>query len=71
MYVGGSGKEISAQAISLIVEAAQGIPRMINKICDLALVYTASAGHKTVSLTVVKELISDGVILPTRRFRCI
>ncbi|MFK7863346.1 MAG: ExeA family protein [Pseudohongiellaceae bacterium] len=63
-YVGGSGKEISTQAMALIFETAQGIPRVINKICDLALVYTASAGHKAVSLTVVKELLKDGVILP-------
>jgi type II secretory pathway predicted ATPase ExeA len=65
-HVGGTGQEISPQAMRLIYETSQGIPRMINKICDLALVYTASAGHKTVSLTTVKELISDGVILPTR-----
>jgi len=30
------------------------------------LVYTASAGHKTVSLKIIKELLADGVILPTR-----
>lgn len=65
-HVGGTGHEISPQAVRLIHETAQGIPRMVNKICDLALVYTASAGHKTVSLTTVKELIRDGVILPTR-----
>ena len=65
-HVGGTGQEISPQAIRLIYETSQGIPRMINKICDLALVYTASAGHKAVSLTTIKELISDGVILPTR-----
>lgn len=65
-HVGGTGQEISPQAIRQIFETAQGIPRMINKICDLALVYTASAGHKTVSLTTIKELITDGVILPTR-----
>ena len=66
MHVGGTGNEISPQAVRLIHETSQGIPRMINKICDLALVYTASAGHKTVSLTTIKELIDDGVILPTR-----
>jgi len=65
-HVGGTGQEISPQAIRLVFETSQGIPRMINKICDLALVYTASAGHKTVSLTTIKELIKDGVILPTR-----
>ena len=65
-HVGGTGDEISPQAIRLIFETAQGIPRMVNKICDLALVYTASAGHKTVSVTTIKELVRDGVILPTR-----
>ena len=65
-HAGGTGQEISPQAMRLIYETAQGIPRMINKICDLALVYTASAGHKTVSVTTIKELIRDGVILPTR-----
>lgn len=65
-HVGGTGQEISPQAMRLIYETAQGIPRMINKICDLALVYTASAGHKTVSVTTIKELVRDGVILPTR-----
>lgn len=65
-HVGGTGQEISPQAIRLIFETSQGIPRMINKICDLALVYTASAGHKTVSLTIIKELLRDGVVLPTR-----
>lgn len=66
MHVGGTGREISPQAMRLIYDISQGIPRMINKICDLALVYTASAGHQTVSLTVIKELMRDGVILPTR-----
>ena len=45
-HVGGTGQEIGPQAIRLIFETSQGIPRMINKICDLALVYTASAGHR-------------------------
>lgn len=65
-HVGGTGHEISPQAIRLIFETAQGVPRMVNKICDLALVYSASAKHKTVSATTIKELINDGVILPTR-----
>lgn len=65
-HVGGTGQEISPQAMRLIHETSQGIPRMVNKICDLALVYTASAGHKSVSLTTIKELVRDGVILPTR-----
>ena len=65
-HVGGTGQEISPQAMRMIHETSQGIPRMINKICDMALVYTASAGHKTVSITTIRELVRDGLILPTR-----
>ena len=65
-HAGGTGREISAQAMTLIHETSQGIPRVINKICDLALVYTASAGHQVVSISTVKELIRDGIILPVQ-----
>ena len=63
--VGGTGHEISPGAISLIVEHSQGIPRVINKICDLALVYAASAERKSVSIAIIRELINDGVIIQT------
>lgn len=63
--VGGTGAEISPSAISLIATQSLGIPRVINKICDLALVYAASAERKGVSLGIIKELIDDGVIIQT------
>lgn len=63
--VGGTGSEISPSAISLIATQSLGIPRVINKICDLALVYAASAERKNVSLGIIKELIDDGVIIQT------
>lgn len=65
-HVGGTGKEFSSQAVSLIHDLSDGVPRMVNKICDLALVYTAAAGHQGVSMTTIKELVRDKVILPTR-----
>lgn len=61
--VGGSGDEITAAAISLIHLEAEGIPRSINKLCDLALVYAASADDAVVDESIVNELIQDGVIL--------
>jgi hypothetical protein len=36
---------------------------MVNKLCDLALVYASSADTKQVELAVVQELIDDGVVL--------
>ena len=61
--VGGTGDEISAQAITRIHLEAEGIPRSINKLCDLALVYAARAGARRVGKPVVSELIRDGLIL--------
>jgi general secretion pathway protein A len=63
--VGGTGREISPSAVTLIASHSQGIPRVINKISDLALVYAASADRKRVCLGIVKELINDGVIIQT------
>lgn len=63
--VGGTGHEITPSSVRLIADHAQGIPRVINKICDLALVYAASANRKSVSIGIIKELIKDGVIIQT------
>jgi type II secretory pathway predicted ATPase ExeA len=62
-HVGGTGEEFSEQAIARIHEESDGIPRMVNKLCDLALVYAASSGQAQVDLTLVEELIRDGLIL--------
>lgn len=62
-HVGGEGTEITPEAIRHIFEEAQGIPRMINKLCDLALVYAAAAGQPKAGLGVIRELFADGLIL--------
>lgn len=62
--VGGTGAEIEEEACEEIYMNSEGIPRIINKICDLSLVYAASAGQGTVDAGTVAELLGDGVILP-------
>ncbi|WP_371060696.1 ExeA family protein [Rhodosalinus sp. 5P4] len=62
-HVGGRGDEISDDALAQIYKEAEGIPRMINKLCDLALVYAASTEAPQVDARVVSELIRDGLIL--------
>lgn len=62
-HSGGSGKEFTIDALHFIHEQAAGIPRMVNKICDLALVYTAGAKQRRVQIETIEELINDGVIL--------
>ncbi|MEO9899063.1 AAA family ATPase [Sulfitobacter sp.] len=64
IHVGGTGAEITEQAVAMVHEISAGVPRMINKICDLAFVYTAAAGEGTVSSETVKEVARDQLILP-------
>lgn len=70
-HVGGSGNEIDDAAAARIHAEARGVPRMINKIADLALVYGAAADQKVVTVDLVDEVLGDGLILaaapePTR-----
>lgn len=63
--VGGTGNEITESAISEIASRSAGIPRVINKICDIAFVYAASADQDVVDEYTIAELINDGVVLQT------
>ena len=60
---GGSGEEFTPAAIARIHAEAGGIPRLVNKICDLALVYASADDRRTVGPELIGELIADGLIL--------
>lgn len=62
-HVGGTGEEFTQAAMAAIHRVSHGIPREINKICDLALVYAVSSDKKVVDEHLVNELLADGVIL--------
>ena len=62
-HVGGSGDEFSDDAITEIHRESLGIPRIINKYCDLALVYGSSSQQKQIDLATVKELVDDGLLI--------
>jgi len=47
------------EAAAIIAEASGGIPRMINILCDTALVYGFANGHQTISADLVSEVIAD------------
>ena len=61
--VGGTGDEITSQAVHYIHNESNGIPRLINKLCDLGLVYAASAGKPFLGKPIINELMRDGLIL--------
>lgn len=58
---GGTGEEIDQNARKLIYQVAQGIPRLINQICDMSLLYAWSADSTVVDAKVVQAVIDDGV----------
>ena len=60
---GGTGSEFTLAAIRAIFEETGGIPRMINKVCELALVYAAAAEKQKVGLDSLRELLRDGLVL--------
>ncbi len=65
-HVGGTGEEFSPAAIKMVHENSDGVPRIVNKLCDLGLVYAASANRHQVGLATVRELIRDGLLIKTR-----
>jgi general secretion pathway protein A len=61
--VGKSSAEIfSPQAITLIVEKAEGIPRVINNICDNALFTAYNASMKIIGADIIKKVVGNLLI---------
>ncbi len=56
---GGSDAIFHRQAIEIIHERSGGIPRLINQLCDLSLVYAFAEGHKQVAAALVVEVLQD------------
>jgi type II secretory pathway predicted ATPase ExeA len=56
---GGSGGEFHRKAIALIHERSGGIPRLINQMCDMALVYAFAEQRQQVTPALVEKVLSD------------
>ncbi len=60
LQVAGSKKRIiSTEACSRVAGASKGIPRLINIICDTALIYGFSAGAPLITEAIVEDVIRD------------
>ena len=53
------------EALSAVFDATDGIPRLINQLCDHALIMAALGGHATVTADVIQEAWADLQQLPT------
>lgn len=62
-HVGGTGQEFSIYAQKAVYRESRGVPRVINKYCDMALVYAAASERKAVGIDVVRELVEDGLFI--------
>ncbi|MGI9390951.1 MAG: ExeA family protein [Boseongicola sp.] len=63
-HVGGTGSEFTADAIDLVHEHSRGIPRLVNKLCDFAMVYAATEQRQVVDAAIIEEVLEDGIFLP-------
>lgn len=63
-HVGGTGAEFTAEAIDLVHKHSHGIPRLVNKMCDFAMVYAATEERRVVDAAIIEEVLEDGIFLP-------
>jgi len=56
---GSHGQLFSPEACKLIAEASAGVPRIINILCDTALVYSFAANTHRISQDLIKMVIDD------------
>lgn len=64
-HAGGTGTEFSDAAIELIYWQSGGVPRLINKLADFAMVYAVTADQTSVEAATVEEVLGDGIFLTT------
>lgn len=61
MRVAGASQDVfESAAIDLIHKATGGVPRLVNQLCDLAMVYAYSLDQKTVSKPTVQQVLDEG-----------
>lgn len=62
LRVAGATTDIfETDAMAAIYEATRGIPRLVNQLCDLALVYAFTMERQTVPQSVITQIMKDGV----------
>jgi type II secretory pathway predicted ATPase ExeA len=58
---GGTGEEFDPGAVEAIYRLTSGIPRLVNQLCDLGLVYAFSAEELCVTAETIDSVLADGV----------
>ena len=63
---GGTGEEFTPEACAEVFAATRGVPRLINQLCDFAMLYAWSAEARRVTDEVVRDVLADGVFFGGR-----
>ncbi len=62
LKVAGCEKRVfTAPAITKIYELTKGVPRLVNQLCDLAMVYAFTKGKHVVTPAILQQVLDDGV----------
>lgn len=70
LKVAGAERRIfTGPAIDLIHKVTRGVPRLVNQLCDLALVYAFTRGKRTVTPLIVQQVLDDGVFFSANAAR--
>lgn len=58
---GAETRIFTSPAISIIFELTKGVPRLVNQLCDLAMVYAFTKGKRLVTPAIIQQVLDDGV----------
>ncbi len=64
-HVGGTGNEFTDDAIEMIYWQSGGVPRLVNKLADFAMVYAVTAEKTMVDAAIIEEVMGDNIFLNT------
>ncbi len=59
--VGARQNFFTGDAMQLIYEATHGVPRLVNQLCDLAMLYAFTSDRKRITRSLVEQVLEDGV----------
>jgi len=60
---GGTGQEFTPEACARVYQETGGTPRLVNQLCDFAMLYAWSAENKIVTADLIQGIIDDGVYI--------
>ena len=64
-HAGGTGTEFTDDAIEMIYWQSGGVPRLVNKLADFAMVYAVTADKAEVDGAIISEVMGDNIFLST------